>query len=129
MNVASGLTARLARLNHRLTVELVFSSPKDSAVQATEDLLGWLCTDTPVTVQHRVDPRIAPLAIFLHRGAQTANVSFWGTPSGYELEGLVYALECLDQPLVAERAEPPSIRTLLDEMTAPLRADLYVAPT
>jgi hypothetical protein len=82
-----------------------------------------------VTVHWHVDEKSPGLVIRCSRDNHTGPISFWGTPSGYELEGLLYALERLAfGPRTPTPFSAPDTE-LIRQIERPLAIDLYVAPT
>lgn len=131
------MTDRLAELQqrlHQVTVPLVLqvtsSDAASSAFKATREILQTLLGAAgAVQATFRHDPDITGVMVRVLRDGLFGPVSFWGTPSGFEMEGLVYALECQDQPSLAAKYLEDAEKALLADIAAPLQCSLYVAPT
>ena len=132
---ARGLTVNLNLLQDRLAhipgnFTLYISSPsfERSDAQATVELMEMLWGDSsPVRCQLAENPSLEGVEIRLAKDGWWGPVTFLGTPSGYELEALIHALECWVQP--CHTSLDPSYQKLVEEITVPMRTDLYVAPT
>ena len=126
METLERLRERLEALKTRLVLEVRASDRTDSALRATLDLLHEMVTaDSPVHIDTHIEPTDG-VTITIRNSAGLWPVSFWGTPSGFELEGLVSAIEAAAD---VGPALPSSLLTVLGQIVRPLSADLYVAPT
>ena len=93
---------------------------------AAYELIHLLVADNAsITLRTRSDDT-APV-VTIHGPAGECPVSFWGAPSGYELEGLVKALRYQQSSPLTTLGKPTI--ELLRQIDAPLTSDLYVAPT
>ncbi|PSR20037.1 MAG: hypothetical protein C7B45_16915 [Sulfobacillus acidophilus] len=125
----SALTQRISAIDEVLTIGISASNVRDAATQAAAALLEELVSNSrTVTLQWRRDPRADGVIIALEKNATVGPVSFWGAPTGFELEGLVYALECLGRTSMTLDVST-SICQLIKPIHRTLRSDLYVTPT
>lgn len=124
------LTARVAALSGPATIRVTSSDRQQSDVLATIDMLEMLAAESSLRIVHCPDEAMVGVRVTLAVESNVSPISFWGTPSGYELEGLVYALECLTQPNRAtDSIEGPHIVAILNDLPRPVCADLFVTPT
>lgn len=115
--------ARVASL-----VKVTISTPRVSLApfKAAQDLLHNIASPD-LNIVTAVHPPSEGVEVVLTGRSGVGPVRFLGAPSGFELEGLVYAMECLAHP---HEADLPAIDLrILQELPRPLAADLYVAPT
>lgn len=126
METHERLRQRIAALTTPIVLDVRTSDLTQSSARATLDLLQDLVgTGSRVTIDTRVDGTEG-VRIAIAAQGRRGRVSFWGTPSGYELEGLVSAIESaadIGPPL------PENLREVASQIDRPLAADLYVAPT
>ncbi|MCY0878863.1 MAG: hypothetical protein OWU84_07985 [Firmicutes bacterium] len=126
----ASLRRRWAALPAGLALAVTTPSLSHAAAVATKELLDPLRSPTDRLACHwEVDPESPGIILHPLKDGQAGPVAFWGTPSGYELEGLIYALERLafgpSQPTPFSPASEEAIR----QIAGPLAVDLYVAPT
>jgi alkyl hydroperoxide reductase subunit AhpF len=123
------LTQRIAAIRTPLTIRVQAASAHHSAAQATAELIEELVTSShTVTLQWLHDPQADGVVVTIAQEGMMGPVSFWGAPTGFEVEGLVYALECLDGARPNPDV-PASSQALLGQISRPLACDLYVTPT
>lgn len=126
METLERLRERIAALATPIVLDVRTSDLALSSVRATHELLRDLVMpESRVTIDTRVDGTEG-VTIAIAVNGQRGPVSFWGTPSGYELEGLVSAIESaadIGSPL------PDNLRNVANQIDRPLAVDLYVAPT
>ena len=101
------------------------------------DLKSWAATEALLSEldesgEHLIrtvaqTPGSEGVVLTLHQDGRRSRCAFWGTPSGYELEGLVHAMERLAG--IGPRPADDQAAALVKEIGRPLTADLYVAPT
>ncbi len=125
MESVERLRKRVAALTMPIILEVRTSDLTQASAQATLDLLHLLVTEGPVNVNTHIEPTDGVVITITTQG-RPGPISFWGTPSGFELEGLVSAMEAAAH---VGRPLPPNLRGVLEEINRPLEADLYVAPT
>ncbi len=122
------LRHRLSKLDQPIMLRVSSPAPGLAAAQATWDLLDQLLADQPMVSVHPGGRQaVESVVVKITKNGHTGPISFWGTPSGFELEGLVYALECLSGQVTPDLTEEQ--KALLRQISRPLAADLYVAPT
>lgn len=131
MNALAGLKRRIAHITVPLSIAITAPSLHHPQLLATRELLDAVLggQEELITPAYRTDPTLDGVRVQVKREGRAGPVSFWGTPSGYELEGLVLALESLQDPFEVHPALTPAESELLSQISRPLNADLYVAPT
>ena len=124
----SDLRRRVAAAAPAITLVIKTPALEFAPFKATLELVGEIAGDAPELIaEPQVIPEAQGVEIVLIGSQGAGPVRFLGTPSGFELEGLVYALECLAKP---QAADCPSLDLgLLQDLSEPVAADLYVAPT
>lgn len=123
-----GLRRRAAAIAVPITVLLRAPSRTHPPFRASLDLIADVSSaTTKIVVVSTIEPSAEGVDIRIQRGGEVGPVSFWGVPSGFELEGFVYALECWADPLQA--VLPNLDLDLLRQIPRRIRSDLYVAPT
>lgn len=122
------LEKRIQAIAHPFVVRITAHNWQEPSVQATLDLVDTLATNSSMMRVVRQTAPIEGVEVTLVQDGQTFPVSFWGTPSGYEFESLVYAIERLIDKRPGTPFSPAE-RAMLSEMRQPLHVDLYVAPT
>ena len=122
------LQARVARIDIDLILHISAPDFGQSEPRATIELMNLLFTDaSKVRCQYAIDKTLKGVHLNLEKNGVLGPVTFLGTPSGYELEALVHALECWAEP--GRTTLDPSYQRLMKEIIKPLGADLFVAPT
>lgn len=121
------LKQRIARLDTAITVTVASPDPSSPAARATHDLLEQLLDEVSTVSVVSTSGESEGVVVTLSRDHARGPVSFWGTPSGFELEGFTYALECFGGLVVPTLGDQE--RQVLAQIQTPISADLYVAPT
>ncbi len=122
------LQERVARIGADITIHIAVPRFDQSTARATLELMDMLLTGSShVQAQYAEDGSLPGVTIYLERSGRRGPITFMGTPSGYELEALVHALECWSRP--DQTPFQTSYRQLLGEIAEDLRSDLFVAPT
>lgn len=121
------LRERVAAIDAPLSLVLSARRGDDSLARAARDLLDDLIQDNPQISLETIDGPEAAIITVTRDGAD-GPISFWGVPSGFELEALVLAMEASVRDIPTD-AVPPEASSLIAQIPAPLTADLYVAPT
>ena len=128
MNSLESLAARLKSLQAPLRLVLKSRQTDSNALGATQELLDALLADIPTihTVWEQADTE---LVVEIHSQDGQSPISFWGTPSGFELEGLVLAMEAVgvSPPDTPELSD--ALQQTLQGIGRPVLSDLFVTPT
>jgi len=123
------LQVRIARITDPITIVLKSPDRQNSLTAAAWELIDtlqeksapldvvWEAWDTPGVL----------LSLKTH--GVTGPIQFLGTPSGFELEGFVLAVESLESKNSGPWPLAENLGVVLSQITTPIRSDLYVAPT
>lgn len=123
-----GLKSRLEHLPQPSIIHLYYPSPRHPLFLATVDLIETIRPDLGLTVKPTLTPGSLGVRVLLECDGRFSPIQFLGTPSGYELEALVYALELLSTNKTIKVDDSP-VQQLLADIKTPLQGDLFVAPT
>lgn len=123
------LQNRLSAVSPSIHLQITSADLNHPHVVATRDLLDTLQIQQTRIIIDYVTASTSQLSISIMRGDETSPVEFLGTPSGYELETLIMAME--SQSGIDSGLDPldTSVQAVIKSITRPLRSDLFVSPT
>lgn len=126
----ASLRQRMQRVKASATLEISAANYNDSLFQAAWEMLEPLFIDNPIlTLKHLPEPTAHGVILRLKRHHSVGPVTFWGTPSGFQLEGLVLALEAFTGTPSSVLEMPSHVLSVIQTLTRPIQGDLFVTPT
>lgn len=120
----------LNQLPSPLTIHILSNNPQNSLCLATADIIDYTVSLSPDTLSRIQGPLceagLDPTILISNITGQTFGVRFSGTPSGMEYSAFIQALLDFGLP---QTGDPYGVRHLLDHISQPVHAKIFVSPT